>query len=59
MSIEELLNSDQESEVIDADITDKEIIKAVYAKYEALEKLEINGSNDNDDDIEVIEKLDH
>jgi len=58
MSIEELLNPDRENKVIDTDITDEEIIEAVHAKHEALEKLKINGGDNDDNDIEVIEKPD-
>jgi len=58
MCIEELLNPDQENKVINTDITDEEIIEAVHAKHEALEKLEINGGDNDDNDIEVIEKPD-
>jgi hypothetical protein len=55
LSIEELLNPERENEIIDVDITDEEISAAVHAKREALQNLEINGGDD-DDDIEVIEK---
>jgi len=58
MSIEELLNPGRENEVINTDITDEEIIEAVHTKHEVLEKLEINGGNNDDNDVEVIEKPD-
>jgi len=59
MSIEELFNPDQENEVINTDITDEEIIEAVCMKHETLEKLEINRGDNDDNDVEVIEKPDH
>ena len=52
LSIEKLLNPDQENELININITDKEIFEAVHAKHEALGNLEINGG-DND---KIIEK---
>ena len=56
LSIEELLNPEQENEIIDVDITDEEISAAVHAKHKALQNLEVNGGDDDDDDVEVIEK---
>ena len=58
MSIEELLNPDQENEVTDTNITDEEIFEAVRAKRTALDGSEINEGDDDNDDAEIIKKQD-
>ena len=58
LSIEELLNPDQENEVTDTNITDEEIFEAVRAKRTALDGSEINEGDDDNDDAEIIKKQD-
>ena len=58
LRIEELLDPDHENELVNTNITDKEIVKAVCAKHAALDNLEINGGNNDDNDIEIIKKPD-
>ena len=55
MSIDELFNPDLENEDIETDITNEDIFQAVHAKHEALQNLEINGGDDNNNDV-IIEK---